>query len=90
MKINNEFVMREIAGDYVVVPVGSTVADFNKLITLNDTGAFLWERLNEEVGVNELTDMLVKEYEVNRETAETDVKDFIKLLTDYGVIEEND
>ena len=45
MKISKEFVLREIAGDYVIVPTGEAAYRFQGLITVNDTGAFLWEQL---------------------------------------------
>lgn len=41
MKVDKEFVLREIAGDYVIIPIGRTVLSFNGLITVNEIGAFL-------------------------------------------------
>ena len=49
MRINKEFVLREIAGDYILVPVGDTALEFNGLITLNEVGAFLWGKLQQDV-----------------------------------------
>ena len=45
MRINKDFVLREIAGDYVIIPIGSTVLEFNGLITVNEVGAVLWKML---------------------------------------------
>lgn len=42
MKVEKEFVLREIAGDYIIIPTGKTVLDFNGLITVNEVGASLW------------------------------------------------
>ena len=42
MKVQKEFVLREIAGDYVIIPTGKTVLSFNGLITVNEVGADLW------------------------------------------------
>ena len=49
MRVQDEFVLREIAGDYVIIPTGKTVLKFNGLITVNEVGAFLWNMLQKEV-----------------------------------------
>ena len=48
MRITKEFVLREIAGDYIIIPTGKTVFDFNGLITLNEVGVSLWKMLQNE------------------------------------------
>ena len=48
MKIEKDFILREIAGDYVIVPTGKTALEFNGLITVNELGAFIWEKLQQE------------------------------------------
>ena len=45
MKLEKEFVLREIAGDYVIIPVGKTVIEFNGLITVNEVGVSIWNML---------------------------------------------
>lgn len=45
MKIKPDFLLRKVAENYVVVPVGTAMVDFNGMINLNETGAFLWEKL---------------------------------------------
>ena len=70
MKISKEFVLREIAGDYVIVPTGEAAFRFQGLITVNDTGAFLWNKLQEgEKTEDDLTDALCNEYETDRTEA---------------------
>ena len=49
MKVDKEFILREIAGDYIIIPTGKTVLDFNGLITVNEVGVDLWKMLQEEV-----------------------------------------
>ena len=49
MKIQKEFVLREIAGDYVIIPTGKTALTFNGLITVNEVGAELWKMLQSDV-----------------------------------------
>lgn len=80
MKIQEGFILKEVAGSYVVVPIGENLVDFSAMITLNETGAFLWEQLQSEKNMPELVDTLLQEYNVDRATAEADVSDFIQIL----------
>ena len=64
MRVDKEFVLREIAGDYIIIPTGKTVLDFNGLITVNEVGASLWNMLQEEVSVDDLVAGILDEYEV--------------------------
>ena len=45
MKLKSGFILREIAGSSIIVPVGERVKEFNGVINLNDTGVFLWNIL---------------------------------------------
>ena len=81
MKIKEGFVLREIAGDTVVLPGGDM--DLNAMITLNETGAFLWKLLETETTVEELASAIVKEYNTDEETAKTAVEGFVEKLRSY-------
>ena len=83
MKIEESFILREIAGDYVVVPT------FNGLITINGTGAYLWEQLSEERTIEELAKSVCQEYEVDEESARRDTEEFVELLRRYEILENN-
>lgn len=87
MKIGKEFILREIAGDYILVPVGNTALEFNGLITVNEIGAFLWERLKKETTIDELTAAVLDEYEVDAETARRDVEEFVASLQKTGIVD---
>ena len=87
MKIKREFVTREVAGDWLLVPVGRTAIDMNGMLTLNDTGAFLWEKLPEAENEAALVSALLEEYEVDRATAAADVEDFLAKLRKLDVVE---
>lgn len=80
MKIEKEFVLREIAGDYVIIPTGKTVLEFNGLATINEVGVFLWKLLQDEISEDELVKRLLEEYDVDEETARADVAEFIEVL----------
>ena len=86
MKLKDGFFMRQIAGQTVVLP-GGDVLDLNMMITLNETGAFLWERLNEETSVEALVAALLGEYDVDEKTAQQAVEAFVQKLNDYGFLE---
>lgn len=86
MKLKDGFFMRQIAGQTVVLP-GGDVLDLNMMITLNETGAFLWERLNEDTCVEALVAALLGEYDVDNETAQKAVEAFVQKLNDHGFLE---
>lgn len=86
MKIGKEFVIREIAGDYIIVPTGSTALQFNGLITVNEVGAFLWKNMQQETTEEALVQSVVSEYEVEEETARQDIEEFLQQLKDNHII----
>ena len=81
MKIRNGFMLRKVGGQNVVVAVGAASRDFNCIIKLNETGAFLWELLKSERTPEELTEALLAEYDIDRETASADVESFAERLS---------
>lgn len=87
MKIKKGFVLRVVAGESVVVPVGELSKSFHGMINLNETGAFLWRFFTEEHTVEEGVDALCGEYEVERERAAEDVNKFAEILTENGFVE---
>lgn len=89
MKRNPDFLLREVAGSLVVVPIGEAIEGFAGMITLNPTGAYLWELLETEQTVESLTEALVARYEVEAEQAKKDVEGFVAKLIPTGAIREN-
>lgn len=87
MKIKDGFVLREVAGTKMVVPVGGECVNFNGMITLNETGAFLWEALSQDVTEEFLVMALLGEYDVEEIDAKNDVKEFVKKLKDSNILE---
>ena len=83
---SSEFILREVAGSYVVVPVGAAVADFNGMITLNEAGAYLWQALEQEQTLPELAQVLMSNYEVTQAQALADAEQFVKKLQATGAI----
>ena len=86
MKIKEGFILREVAGNYIVVAVGSAVKTFNGVINLNKTGAFLWEILQKGTEKEDLVKALLEAYEVDEQTARNDVDMFIDRLQQANLI----
>ena len=87
MKIKTGFVLRCVGGENVVVPVGEMSKVFRGMITLNETGAFLWNFFSLERSENEAVEALLKEYDVDKEMAVKDVARFVKVLSENDFFE---
>ena len=87
MKIVKDFILREIAGECVLVPTGATTQEFNGLITMSDTAKFIWENLEKADSLEEMIQMILDEYEIDEETARHDAIVFISQLVGNGFVE---
>lgn len=86
MKIRDTYILRSVAGENLVVAVGANV-NFNSVMTLNESGKFLWEKLTADTTKEALIDALLSEYDVDKETAERDVSAFIEKLKINNILE---
>ena len=87
MKIKTGFVLRNICDSYVVVAVGTRAEDFKGMIKLNDTGAFLWQRLQQERTREELLAAMLEEYDVDSVTAANGIGSFIDTLRQNDLLD---
>ena len=87
MKIKENFVLRNIADEYIVMPTGSSIADFDGAVVLNEVSAFIFEKLCNPLSKEDLVVALLDEYEVDKETAAEDVDNLISKFEDMGIIE---
>ena len=87
MKIKDDFILRKVAGSYVVVPVGKMPLDFNGIINLNETGAFLFGLLQKGAEREELIEKMLGEYDGSPERAAADIDIFLKKVKDADVLE---
>lgn len=87
MKIREGYLLRTVAGKNIVVSVGSEV-DFNGMLTLNDTGVFLWELLCENTTKEKLLSSLLNEYDVKEDEAKEDIDAFLSKLKEAKLLEE--
>jgi len=88
MKVKSGYMLREIAGHYVIIPLGSRTVEFTGVITLNEMGAFLWKNMESETTEDELMEKVTAEYKVDAETAKQDMQEFIKILEDNSLLEQ--
>jgi hypothetical protein len=88
MKIKNGFVLREMCGENIVAAEGLEHINFNKLISLNSTAAFLWKALEgKEFTQEEMAQLLVDEYSIDMELAMTDSGNLMKSWEEAGIAE---
>ena len=88
MKIKAGFVRRSVGGNDVVVAVGKASVEFNAMINLNSTGAFIWSLLENEADEKEIVSAMVEKYGISEEIAARDAKAFLDKARVAGVIEE--
>ena len=88
MKINENFLLREVAGNAVVVPVGEAADRFSGMIKLNETGVAIWRALEKETDEDAVVAALLSEYDIDKETARADVRRFITTLRKAGILDD--
>lgn len=86
MKLKDGYILRNIADSWIVVPLGERVVEFNGLLSLNETAAFLWKQLENECDKENLCSALMKEYEVDELIAKKDIDDFLQVLKEKELI----
>lgn len=89
MKVNKEFVLREIAGDYIIIPVGETVLEFKGLLTVNEIGVLIWKMLQNEITLDQIVQNILDEYDVEESVAREDVREFLDTLIARGILTED-
>ena len=88
MRIKNGFTLRQMCGENIVTAEGLEHINFNKLISLNSTAAFLWEKaVRQEFTAEELAAHLVERYGIEMELALKDAKALCQSWTDAGIVE---
>lgn len=87
MKISEGFVLKNIADSFVVVPVGENLVDFSAMITINETGAFIWNLLEKGTDTDSIVSAMCSEYDIDADSARADVQEFIKILEENKVVE---
>lgn len=89
MKLNQDFVLRQVCGENIVTAEGMKAIDFSKLMSLNETAAFLWKEAEKQgdFTVESLAHALCEEYEVKDAQALTDCQSIVDTWTKEGLLE---
>ena len=88
MKTRPDYVLHQVMDFYVIIGVGSDAYTPNEIMSLNESGAFLWHILEKGAAKEDLVESMLKEYETDRKTAETDVETFLNELREKALITE--
>ena len=80
-----DLVTREIAGETVIVPVRRGAVDINALYVLNATAAFLWSHIDGKQTPDDLVELLLRNFQIARPTAEADINDFLTSLQESAL-----
>lgn len=86
MEIKKQVVLRSVAGEYMLIPVGETVFQYNGIFMITESGKFLWENIEKGAQTDELKHLLVEEYGIDFDTASKDVDEFIEMLQSFEII----
>lgn len=86
MEIKKQVILRSVAGEHMLIPVGETVFEYNGIFMMTESGKLLWENIEKGAEENELKELLMEEYEIDAETALNDVKEFLEMLKAFGII----
>lgn len=88
MRIKDGFVLREIVGSWIVVPIGKRILELNGLINLSESGAKLWNLLAKGSDEQKLLEEIMSEYTVDENTARLDIKEYIAALQQNDLLEQ--
>lgn len=86
-KVKDGFVLRKVGPQVMAVPVGKRTSEIHGMIALTESGALLWDLLTVGADKNSLVNALFDEYEIDKETAESDVCAFLNGLSEQGALE---
>lgn len=87
MKIKDGYILREVAGTFVVISTGAEELDFKGVITVNEVGALIWKGMEEGKSKDEIIEQITTEYDVSKETASEDCDAFVKQLAEQNIVE---
>ncbi len=88
MQIKPGFMLKEVAGEYYAIPFDASYESHGAMVSLNQSGAFLWQLLEEENSVESLCKSVVEHYNVAPIVADTAVKEFLELLREKQLLVE--
>lgn len=88
MKLKYEFAVREIAGEYVLIPMGGAALAFSGMVSTNAVGACICRQLKQETTLEAVLDGICEEFDIDRETARQDMLEFLENLRRANLLQE--
>lgn len=88
MKLKREFILREIMGEVIAIPVGDSLLNFNGMICINEVGDVIWRGLQAEKSKEEILEEILDQFDVTCEEATADLDDFLRRLRQSDLLEE--
>lgn len=80
MKIKDGFMLRQVAGQWLVVPLGERVVEFNGMITLSESGAIIWKSIESGASLEDIVQQILSEYSIDEDTARADINEFMDSM----------
>ena len=87
MKLKGEFMMRELLGDTILIPIGETALTYNGIIWLDPVGAEIWRWILQGASKEQLLENMIQNFEVEEETAKQDLENFLEDLRRNGFVD---
>lgn len=90
MKINEGFEIQNVCGEHIIVPAGADNVDYSKIISLNETAAYLWENVapKDSFNIDDMVALLLAEYEVEESVAREDCEMIAERWREMELVEE--
>lgn len=87
MRRKDNFVMQNVGGENILVPLGAQVMDMNAIITLNTTSAYIWSLLDQDCTIDVLAAAVAEHFDVDYTLARSDIQTFVDEITGLGLLQ---
>lgn len=89
MKLKKGFKLHNLGSEYIVVAEGDSAVDYSSILSLNESGAYIWKNIeNTDFDADTIASLLLKEYDVDEQTASADAFSFVESLLEADLIME--
>ena len=88
MKAREGFILRNLAGEYLLMPKGEKIKNYDSVVLMNELSAFVWGKLQNPVTQSDLLEAVLNEYDVDEKTAREDLDGLLAELKEAGVVDD--
>ncbi len=89
LKAREDLILRNLAGEYVLMPRGEAIKSFHGTVVMNELSAFVWKQLSAPMDRDALLEAILQEYDVDRETAAADLDGLLARFRELGIVEDD-